>query len=212
MTSREEILRRVRDGLKALPDDGRTIPVPRNYGRNAPELTAEDRAEIVDLFAERMKHNGAQVHRITEQGVGDSVAGALRSHNVASVLAPDGLAEEWLAEWATGAEHRVVSGPIDPDEVPDAVLTACAGAVADSGAIVLDGGPGQGTRGGLLPNCHVCVVQIGQIDPSLPDVLDKIDPRRSITWVGGPSAPVDPEKERANGRHSMRQLVVLIVE
>ena len=41
----------------------------------------------------------------------------------------------------------------------DGVLTGCAAAIAETGTIVLDGGPGQGIRAlTLVPDLHICIV------------------------------------------------------
>lgn len=220
VTSREDFLRRVRDALEALPDDERTVPVPRNYQRNAPVTSAEDQAAVIELFTERLEHHGAQVHRAAAEQVGATIDLALRSHGAVSALAPDGLPEEWLSSWAAAADHRVLGDQpqlsVLDRERTDAVVTACAGAVADAGTLILDGGPGQCRRdAAVLADCHVCVVRVEQIDHSLPQVLDKLDPRRSITWFGGPTVMTDPEADtgRVGGaiEETERRLIVVIV-
>ena len=220
MTSREEFLRRVRDALEALPNDSRTVPVPRNYQRNAPVTSAADRAEIVELFTARLEHHGAEVHRADREKVPAILDLALRTHGATTALAPDGLPEDWLLFWSADANHRVLDDQpqrsILDRERTDAVVTQCAGAVADAGTLILDGGPGQCRRdAALLADCHICVVRIEQIDYSLPQALDKLDPRRPITWFGGPAAMTDPEAEsaRVGGiiEETERSLVVVIV-
>ncbi|WP_024801022.1 LUD domain-containing protein [Nocardia sp. BMG51109] len=217
MTSREEILRRVRDGLKALPDDERTVTVPRNYRRHAPDVSPDDRTAIVELFVERLRLYGAQVNRTTESEIPDMVRTVLRTHDATSVVAPDGLPEDWLRPWAETDEHRVIDDhpQLSTDDLDgvDAVVTACAGAVADSGTVVLDGGPGQGRRGPtLVLDCHVCVVRADQIVSALPEILDRLDPRRPITFFSGPAATVDIEMVHVEGVHGPRQLEVVVVE
>ncbi|MBF6144347.1 MULTISPECIES: LutC/YkgG family protein [Nocardia] len=220
MTSREDFLRRVRDALEALPNDERMVPVPRNYQRNAPVPSAEDQAEIVELFIDRLKHHGAQVHRVGAEEIPGAIDSALRAHGARSALAPDGLPEHWLRRWELTGEHRVLDDQphlsILDRERTDAVVTGCAGAVADAGTLILDGGPGQCRRdAAVLADCHICVVRVEQIDYSLPQVLDKLDPRRSITWFGGPTAMTDPEADsgKVGGviEETERRLVVVIV-
>lgn len=221
MTSREEFLRRVRDALEALPDDERMVPVPRNYQRNAPVTSAEDQAEIVELFIDRLKFHGAQVHRVQAEEIPATIELALRAHGARSALAPDGLPAEWLSSWALSDGHRVLDDQpqlsILDRERTDAVVTGCAGAVADAGTLILDGGAGQCRRdAAVLADCHICVVRVEQIDYSLPQVLDKLDPRRPITWFGGPTAMPDPDADtgRVGGaiEETERRLVVVIVD
>ncbi|AHH15138.1 hypothetical protein NONO_c03230 [Nocardia nova SH22a] len=220
MTSQEEFLRRVRDALEALPDDERTVPVPRNYQRHAPVTSAADQAEIIELFTARLKHHGAEVHRVEPDEVPAVLDLALRTHGATSALAPEGLPEDWLLFWSADANHRVLDDQpqrsILDRERTDAVVTACAGAVADAGTLILDGGPGQCRRDAtVLADCHICVVRAEQIDYSLPQALDKLDPRRPITWFGGPAVMTDPaaESARVGGviEETERRLVVVIV-
>ncbi|WP_169816100.1 LUD domain-containing protein [Nocardia miyunensis] len=214
--SREEFLRRVRDGLKALPDDDRTVTLFPGHRRGAADLSPADRSTIVELFVERLEYHGARVARVRESDIPEAVDAALRAQRADTVVAPHGLPEQWLELWAKEQDNQILTedSPVpnaDLDDA-DAMVTTCAGAVADAGAVVLDGGPGQGFRDRTLaPQCHICVVRTAQIDSSLPEVLDKLDSRRPITWCGGPTAPSDA-KTRDHGRHRQRQLIVLIVD
>ncbi|MGV9674698.1 LutC/YkgG family protein [Nocardia sp. NPDC003482] len=214
MTDREQMLRRVADALKALPDDERTVTLGR-HRRHTPDLDPAARAELVDMFAERVKNDGAQVVRISDSEIADAVTEALTTHDIGSVVAPEGLPLEWLTVWADTDRHRVVPDhPLVSTETPDAVVTGCAGAVVEPATIVLDGGPGQGRASLLAPGCHICVVRADQIEPALPDVLDKLDSRRPITWFRGPAAAPDEDElvSIAAAGHGPRHLVVVIVE
>ncbi|BCK52548.1 LutC/YkgG family protein [Nocardia wallacei] len=210
MTSQEEFLRRVRDGLLALPDDERTVPVSHRYPRQPAEVSTADRAALVESFVARLKTLGAEVDRITEPEIADRVNLVLRVHGATAVTAPDGLPAEWLEYWSETEGHQVLpdrphAATADP---VDAVVTTCTGAVADSGTLVLDGGPGQLRRTpSRVPGCHVCVVRADQIVSSLPEVLDKLDPRRPVTFFGGPSAAATDQDAS-----DPRQLIVFIVE
>jgi L-lactate dehydrogenase complex protein LldG len=214
--SREEFLRRVRDGLKALPDDDRTVTLFPSHRRGAADLSPADRSTIVELFIEQLGHHGARVTRVDESGIPDAIHAALRTQRATTVIAPYGLPAEWLEPWAGEPDNQILTDEsgCSTEELDDAdaMVTTCAGAVADAGAVVLDGGPGQGLRDRTLtPQCHICVVRTAQIDSSLPEVLDKLDSRRPITWCGGPTAPADA-KARNHGRHRQRQMIVLLVD
>lgn len=190
MTSREEILRRVRDGLRALPAEHRPEQSAREYGRHALRDSPEDRTATVASFARQLEGHGATVYRTAEPAVPEAVAAALGDRDVTSVLVPEGLPPRWITKWSTVKGHRVVpdTAAVAPAEVEavGAVVTTCAGGVADTGAIVLNGGTGQGRNWAqVLPQCHVCVVWADQIEATLPEALERLDPTHPVSWLGG---------------------------
>ncbi|MBF6210237.1 hypothetical protein IU487_04120 [Nocardia puris] len=144
VNSREEMLRRVRDALIDLPDDERVVRVPRGERGRAPVKAAHEQAALADAFADRLEDIGVPVHRVAVAQIPWLVDTALREYEARSVLAPDGLPEEWLSVWSGDAAHTVVpDSPLverSTVEDVDAVVTSCVAAAADSGAIVLDGG------------------------------------------------------------------------
>ncbi|MFD7729797.1 lactate utilization protein C [Kitasatospora phosalacinea] len=203
--AREEILRRIR--AAAVPP---APEAPRHYLRHAPGVPDEDRPAVLALFAERLEEYGARVLRADAPG--PAVARALADEGARSLVVPAGTPEEWLADW--DGEARTDRPPLGNAELDatDAVLTGCAAAVADSGTLVLDGGPAQGRRAAtLLPDLHVCVVRAEQVGSALPGALARLDPARPLTFVSGPSATADIEMIRVKGVHGPRRLAVVLL-
>ncbi|MFB7944006.1 lactate utilization protein C [Kitasatospora phosalacinea] len=203
--AREEILRRIR--AAAVPP---APEPPRHYLRHAPGVPDEDRPAVLALFAERLEEYGARVLRADAPGA--AVARALADEGARSLVVPAGTPEEWLADW--DGEVRTDRPPLGKAELDatDAVLTGCAAAVADSGTLVLDGGPAQGRRAAtLLPDLHVCVVRAEQVRSALPGALAGLDPARPLTFVSGPSATADIEMIRVKGVHGPRRLAVVLL-
>ncbi|MFD8483976.1 lactate utilization protein C [Kitasatospora sp. NPDC059673] len=201
--ARTEILRRIR--AAAVPP---AAAPPRHYLRDAPGLDETDRPAVLALFAERLTEYGATVLRADEAGT--AVAQALEGAR--SVVVPAGLPDEWTAGW--DGEVRADLPPLSNAQLDatDAVLTSCTAAVAESGTLILDGGPGQGRRAAtLLPDLHVCVVHADQVHSALPGALAALDPAHPLTFVSGPSATADIEMIRVKGVHGPRRLVVILL-
>jgi L-lactate dehydrogenase complex protein LldG len=185
VSAREEILGRVRTAL----GDASPPEVPRDYRRAG---TAPD---PVALFCERVSDYRATVHRDLD---------VLPELCTGRVLRAPGV------DWDAPADSPELSAH-ELDAV-DTALTGCALAIAETGTIVLDGGPESGRRAlTLVPDHHVCIVRVDQIVGSIPEALERLRPDRPLTFVSGPSATADIELERVEGVHGPRKLDVVVV-
>ena len=208
MSSRERILGRVRRALADAP--GEDTPIERTYLREHGDRTVE---ETIELLAENLADYRAIVHRCSPDDLAVTLAGMLAARGAKTVLVPPGLDPAWLAEADTEqVPDRPESTPHELDRI-DSVVTACAVAVAETGTIVLDGGPDQGRRRiTLVPDHHICVVRVpDQVVGSVPQALARLDPVRPLTWISGPSATSDIELDRVEGVHGPRTLEVVLV-
>ncbi|MFK4103281.1 lactate utilization protein C [Streptomyces sp. NPDC019531] len=209
MSSRERILGRVR---RALADaSAEDTPIERAYLREHGDRSIE---ETVELLAENLADYRAIVHRCTAADLPATLAGMLAARGSKTVLVPPGLEQSWLADVdAEQVPDRAESTPYELDRI-DSVVTACAVAVAETGTLVLDGGPDQGRRRiTLVPDHHICVVRVpDQVVSSVPQALERLDPVRPLTWISGPSATSDIELDRVEGVHGPRTLEVVLVD
>lgn len=212
MSTRDVILGRVRRALADVGQDD--TPYERAVDRGyLPEHGDRSVEQTVDLLAENLADYRAIVHRCEADGLAALIAGLLAERGSTSVAVPPGLDEEWLAATdVTRVADRSESTPHELDQV-DSVITACAVAIAETGTIVLDGGPDQGRRRiTLVPDHHICVVRVpDQVVSSVPQALPRLDPTRPLTWISGPSATSDIELDRVEGVHGPRTLEVVLV-
>ncbi len=249
MTAREEVLARIRS---ALADGGPVAEVPRHYRRAGADPagaagdsagtsadsagTAGDSAgtsadsagtatalpDLLDLLVDRLVDYRASVTRTGPAGLAAVLGRRLAEHGIASVLVPDGFPAEWLA--ASTAERRADQAltPAQLDDI-DGVVCTCRLAIAETGTIVLDSGPGQGRRAvSLVPDYLLVVLHAGQVVAGVPEAVAQLgpgpepsrraEPSRPLTWISGPSATSDIELNRVEGVHGPRTLDVILVE
>jgi len=212
MNARDTVLARIRGAL-GDPAGRPPEPFPPERRRYAASHTSADPEARTALLAEHLTDYRAHVHRATEADLADTVAGLLAAHGSRTVVVPPGLPAHWLA--GSDVEQVPDSGQLTPAELDavDSVVTGCVLAIAETGTIVLDSGPGQGRRAlSLVPDHHVCVVRAPeQVVASVPEAVPRLDPVRPQTWISGPSATSDIELDRVEGVHGPRTLDVVIV-
>ncbi|MCP3012929.1 LUD domain-containing protein [Nocardiopsis dassonvillei] len=210
MSSRERILARVRRALADVPADESPV---REAGRGYAD--SHGAGPSLEVLEDRLLDYRALVRRVGADRVAAEVAAALERRGARRVVVPADAPPEWFAH--ASAERLPDSGeePLAVADLTgvDGVVTGCAVAVAETGTIVLDGGPGQGRRAvTLVPDYHLCVVRAEQVVDGVPQAVRLLDPSRPLTWISGPSATSDIELNRVEGVHGPRTLEVLLVD
>lgn len=214
--AKEVILERIRKALGNVPESEKPedVSVSRAY-RQKGELTGD---EVVDLFAERVSEYKATVRRIRKDFIKDAVDQACKTQNARHLVVPPGFPEQWLPDDIQPL-FDTKKKPLTHNELDnsDGVITTCALAVAQTGTLILDAGPGQGRRAlTLLPDYHLCVIREDQIVELLPEAIRELSEKVAskglpITFISGPSATSDIELNRVEGVHGPRRLDVLVV-
>jgi L-lactate dehydrogenase complex protein LldG len=202
--ARAEVLARIRTALST----GASIPagIPRGYQTGTGEATPA----LIELLTERLHDYGTRVRRCPADGVAQAVHEALAERGARRVVLPPGLTLDGPAP--DGVEFLADDG-LSPDalDAADGVITTAALAIAETGTIVLDGGPGQGRRAlSLVPDYHLCILHASQIVGIVPEALERLEPARPCTWISGPSATSDIELDRVQGVHGPRRLEVIL--
>ncbi|GGY50304.1 LutC/YkgG family protein [Streptomyces djakartensis] len=213
MNARTEVLDRIRRALADVPASERPqdVPVPRRYSHGGAPPTGS--AAAVELLAERLAEYGASVHLVSTQDAASRLGRLVAGLGPGPVVVPRGFPPEWRS---TLDPDRVLTDvpalPVAELDRAGAVVTTVAAAIATTGTLVLDGGPGQGRRAlTLVPDVHVCVVRARQVMASVPEALAALRPARPLTFVSGPSATSDIELDRVEGVHGPRTLAAVVV-
>lgn len=195
MSARDVVLERIGRALA----DRQPVTVPRNYQQGGGSAS-------LNLLVERLQDYRAATHRVSA----DAVAALLSELLPGRTVVPAGFPELWLSEVEVVRDDELTAQQLDD---LDGVLTTCATAIAETGTLVLDAGPGQGRRAlTLVPDHLVVVVFADQVVAGVPDALRQLDAVRPQTWISGPSATSDIELQRVEGVHGPRRLDVVLVE
>jgi L-lactate dehydrogenase complex protein LldG len=185
--------------------------VPRAY-RTGADLSA---AALIGLLTERLRDYGTPVRSCPPGDVAAAVRQSLAGRGARRLVVPPDLDQaalglDGLADVTLITDHGLSPGALD---AADGVVTTAALAIAETGTIVLDGGPGQGRRAvTLVPDYHLCILDASQIIATVPQAVAQLAPGRPCTWISGPSATSDIELDRVQGVHGPRTLEVILIE
>jgi len=165
---------------------------------------------VVELFEHRIIDYGAHVFRTSPENIRATIEKILTDRAARRMLIPDGLPAEWLP----AGPSFIVDADLSYEKLDkfDGVITTATAAIAATGSIVLQHGPGQGRRAlTLIPDYHLCVVRTDLIVETVPAAFARLDPTRPTTFISGPSATADIEMTRIKGVHGPRFMDVVLV-
>lgn len=199
---REAIFSRVRGALAPLRE---RAPLP-DYD---PEMAVMRRLiagrDLVELFAERIK-------RVNGLALTDPAA--LVAH-----LQAGGHRRGYCdpALWATFAPHFgtdfQVETTFDRKRIDDYAfgITRAAGAIAESGTIILTDAATSGRLAALAPWVHVAVVERATIFGDVTQAVAALGADRNVIWCTGPSKTADVEGILIEGVHGPGEQIALVV-
>lgn len=217
MDAKQEVLARIRQATTDITEKDPEIdtPIHWTYGGGI------DMDDVVGTFQKKVEDYQATVVRSTEADLTEAIVEGLRATGTAeTVVVPVGLDKSWVkAIEAAGLTVRVDDPQLSNAELDktNAVVTAAAVGVADTGTIVLDHESDQGRRAlSLVPDRHICVIRAERVVSDVPQAVQLVKPAvhagRPLTWISGGSATSDIELSRVDGVHGPRKLYVIIVE
>ena len=191
-----------------------------------PAAAAPDRDARVARLKSLMEAVRAEVHVLPAAEWIPRLKEVLGARAIKTLLyAPDtdlgfALAEAWQQDAVGLPELVAYADPVESFKERlfgvDAAVTAAAGAVADTGALILRPTAAEPRLMSLVPPVHIAVLKADTVFTSLADAM------REGRWaegmpsnmllVSGPSKTADIELILAFGVHGPKELVVLIVE
>jgi L-lactate dehydrogenase complex protein LldG len=216
-TARERILARLRNAPR--PE----LPRPPTA---APPTDAPARGERAARLKSRMEAVRAEVHVIPSAAWIEHLKEILSVRKVATLLyAPEtaigeALRQAWETDAAGTPELVAYAGPVETFKerlfAVDAAVTAAAGAVADTGALILRPTAAEPRLMSLVPPIHIAVLRAEDIFASLDDAMRAgnwpADMPANMLLISGPSKTADIELILAFGVHGPKELIVLVLE
>ena len=199
---REAILARVHQALAPLP---RRAALPEYDSEIAVLRQLLAGRDLVELFTERIKR---------VNGLAFTEVGALVAHLRANGWL-HGYCDPVL--WPRFAPHFgsdfKVETAFDRKRVDDYAfgLTRAAGAIAESGTIVLNEATTSRRLAALAPWVHVAVIERAAIFADLPHAIAALGSDPNVIWITGPSKTADVEGILIEGVHGPGVQIALVL-
>jgi len=197
MDARSEILSRIRSAVS-----GAAAPQSKAL---ASERTPKD---VLEQFVDYARDYKAEVHVVESSDLKRKIESVAQTGCVIPTDFPTELIPQGSIPDTNLSAHEL-------DQIPG-VLTLAAVAIAETGTVVLDHGPGQGRRAiSLVPDHHISIVYEHQIVATVPEAVERLAPSIRegcpLTFISGPSATSDIELVRVEGVHGPRKLDIIVV-
>ena len=221
-STRDAVMGRIRRAVGSTPanDSERRAAVAERLA-GAPKGIIPERgklppAERLALFIEMATRADATVTRLDAYSrVPEEVASYLRERNLPASMKMG--RDPRLADLDFSATSLAVTvGPSEGDDLTS--LSHAAGAIAETGTIVLTSGPDNPTSLNFLPEYHVVILDAADVDGDMEAVLARLRQRhgkgempRSVNFITGPSRSADIEQTLLLGAHGPRSLHIVVV-
>lgn len=213
-TARNAILNRLRQAeVQALPINDPDYPIW--------EVTDQDTmlANLVDL----LQQNHADVYTLKHAELITTLQNQINKLGLKRIAT--GTGGDFHAEITQALVDYGEQLPFDKplehwkDELfnqVDAGITACHGAIAATGTLVVWPTAAEPRTLSLVPPCHIAILKASTLHTNLPTMMKAQDWANgmptNLLLVSGPSKTADIQQTLAYGAHGPKQLVVLILE
>ena len=212
MSSKEAILSRLR---------GAATPITHVPHAWQPWRGADDGARR-ERFLAAITASHAEILTVKEATLARDLVAWLNREGVTHLACGQG--GRWQAEVVAACAGRSVLTPAgafadwkdDLFDVCQAGITHCAGAIADTGTLVLLPDGGEPRTISLVPPCHIALLAASTIADNLAGLVNTGRWQQAmptnLLLVSGPSKTADIQQTLAYGAHGPSRLLVVLVE
>ena len=200
-----------------------TTPVSLPPGLPIKTYSQKEKVEKLKTLMEAMR---TEVHFTSAKNWVSTVQDILKKREVKSLLyAPRteiGKALEQQEKNAAGNLPQLIPYEMEIEQMKERVftveagITSAAGAIAETGALILWPTQKEPRLMSIVPPFHIAVLKADTIHNSLSEVMQKenwpANMPTNVVLVSGPSKTADIEMTLAFGVHGPKDLIVLIVE
>lgn len=225
MSARETILDALRHGAfdAALPavyaGDARVAGVAQTAVVPPPDAqtaTLQTVRALTARFIERAVDVGTDVHLITSVELPGAIVAAVMETSERDVVIWEDPLLDACAQALRTAGATVISGEAETQENVAAAsfgLTTVDDAIAETGTLVLGGGPGRSRSTSLLPAHHLAVLPEARIRADLFDLMGDLGPSlpSALTFITGPSRTADIGLTPVRPAHGPVSVTVFVV-
>ena len=200
-----------------------TAPVSQSPGLPIKTYSQKEKIEKLKTLMEAMR---TEVHITGAENWIDTVEDVLKVREVKRLLyAPRTeigkmLEHQW--EGAAGDPPQLIPYKKDVEQMKemvfnvDAGITSAAGAIAETGALILWPSDKEPRLMSIVPPLHIAILKADTIHNSLSEVMQKenwpANMPTNVVLISGPSKTADIEMTLAFGVHGPKELIVLILE
>jgi len=198
-------------------------PVSLPPGLPIKTYSQKEKIEKLKTLMEAMR---TEVHLTGAKNWVNTVEDILKERDVKRLLYASrteiGKALEHQWENAAGDPPQLISYKKDVEQLKemvfnvDAGITSAAGAIAETGALILWPSDKEPRLMSIVPPLHIAILKADTIHNSLSEVMQKenwpANMPTNVVLVSGPSKTADIEMTLAFGVHGPKELIVLILE
>jgi len=216
--ARERIFARLR---QAVPQGAVSVPEPEPLA-----VLQWNQKEKTEKLRQHMEAVRTEVHVVSSANWTDTLKAVLRKRNLNTLLyAPDtAVGKAVQSAWNTDKEGLpslcLYEGELEDFKEKlfgtDAAITSTAGAIAETGALILRPDEKEPRLMSLIPPVHIAVLEAAKIYSTFGEAVEKQEWTKAMSTnvllISGPSKTADIELVLAFGIHGPKELIVLILE